>query len=77
MSVRCLSKVGKHTSLKILNNSQLTGKPSTTKQKAPSDTYALRDAVNGSFHPKKVPDRHEEDEMAFIVNANALIYPFS
>lgn len=77
MLVRSLPKVGKHTSLKVLNNSQPTVKPSTTKQKAPSDTYALRDAVNGGFHPEKVPDGHEEDEMAFIVDADALIYPFS
>ncbi len=44
---------------------------------APSDTYALRYAMNWGFHPKKVMDGHEEDEMTFIVNADALIYPFS
>ena len=69
--------MGKHTSLKTLNNSQLSGRPSITKQKAPSDTYALRYAVNGGFHLKKVMDGHEEDEMTFIVDADALIYPFS
>lgn len=39
--------------------------------------YALHHAMNGSCHPKKVPDGHEEDKMAFIVKADALIYPFS
>jgi len=67
--------MGKHTSLKTLNNSQEAGKPSITKQKVPNDTYALPYAVSGSCR-LKVVDRHEEDEMAFIVNADALIYPF-
>ena len=61
----------------MLNNSQLSGRPSITKQKAPSDTYALHYAMNRGFHPKKEMDGHEEDEMTFIVYADALIYPFS
>ena len=68
--------MGERTSLKTLNNSQEAEKPSVTKQKAPSDTYALRYAVNGSYR-KRAVDGQEEDEMTFIIDTDALIYPFS
>jgi hypothetical protein len=69
-------QVEKRTSLKTLNNSQEAGKPSIVKQRAPSATYALYYTVIRSCYRKAMVDRQKEDEMAFVVNTDALIYPF-